>query len=861
MVSKAIHSRYTTLTDTHCRDQELRFTVHDSPDYYKLKCSIFHEGPKTDLIGDAWIDLQDVIKLGGGRNDSWHQLEFKGKYAGDIRMELTFYDSREQPQEKRRKERSQTLPSESSSDLSLPSQRSLGPREIRRRPLPSSPASTPPIQTPNDIAQPQLPQPPPKLPLEEQRPLPHDLEYRTQHQSITQNRQIRRSSQHEGDHQIMPWQQPLGQRYLEHELSQSMQFNDPYQSPEPGHLNEFADQGDYSVQQHRWQPRPQSVHTYSEPVTPQQSQPLFRPSPASSNSDSQVARYHRHQQSDASPYGTPTYSSSPLKQSVSHHEIDSQPRADVVPPLPPKHRDTPPRRPKNEYPPSAYIPEPLRIGAQRLSVSERSPLQLLEDDYCAPRQEQSPSPVKPQTPLRQSMYVQLPHSNPMTPDEALQHYHRDNIPDRNVFQYDRQSMPVRPMARSRRTSYEIANNDFEAQVYDEPQPMSSYDHYVSYDEAHQPTVEDAPPSPGLQPVISRKAVGAQPKRINGMPFAPDAYDVLNPASSPATNENTMFETSEQAKEAQRLREVEKLRDLGPIIGNDGREIDPSDHLPSDTWAPEPERKNRKPEHVIHIRSKNDANRPTGARPSPIVIRNRGSAVTNLHSSPASVPQQQPTMHDSSPAARASPSGFIGGRNRLQKAPPAQTRPLPIQPYAAPAASASSPVVASSPSHMSSRESTPTRPLQPRHPSYDNRGTESLLRPALSEYQVPVTNSYKPRSSSQEQSSGTMKLFQYKATPTKASSQAYQSNYSAPIVESRRQSYDNRPESYDRRNSYDNRSDYSYENHTDTQRPEREQAPQKYYDDPLAAEMSLIDIGPSRHSYHQGSTGRSMARRW
>ncbi|KAI5294500.1 hypothetical protein KEM56_005836 [Ascosphaera pollenicola] len=30
--------------------------------------------------------------------------------------------------------------------------------------------------------------------------------------------------------------------------------------------------------------------------------------------------------------------------------------------------------------------------------------------------------------------------------------------------------------------------------------------------------------------------------------------------------------------------------MSPIIGNDGRVIDPSEHLPTDTWAPEPERR-------------------------------------------------------------------------------------------------------------------------------------------------------------------------------------------------------------------------------------------------------------------------------
>ena len=40
----------------------MRFTVRDSPDYYQLKVSIFNDDKKTELIGEAWIDLTDVVK-------------------------------------------------------------------------------------------------------------------------------------------------------------------------------------------------------------------------------------------------------------------------------------------------------------------------------------------------------------------------------------------------------------------------------------------------------------------------------------------------------------------------------------------------------------------------------------------------------------------------------------------------------------------------------------------------------------------------------------------------------------------------------------------------------------------------------
>jgi hypothetical protein len=59
-----------------------------------LKVSVFNDDKKTDLIGEAYVSLQDLIKPGGGSNDLWHQLNYKGKYAGEIRMEMTYYDIR-----------------------------------------------------------------------------------------------------------------------------------------------------------------------------------------------------------------------------------------------------------------------------------------------------------------------------------------------------------------------------------------------------------------------------------------------------------------------------------------------------------------------------------------------------------------------------------------------------------------------------------------------------------------------------------------------------------------------------------------------------------------------------------------------
>ncbi|RKF55645.1 putative c2 domain containing protein [Golovinomyces cichoracearum] len=75
-------------------DQELHYTVHDSPDYYQLTVSVFNEDKRTDLIGETRIDLKEIIIPGGGQNALWHNLKCKGKYAGEIRAEITYTDTR-----------------------------------------------------------------------------------------------------------------------------------------------------------------------------------------------------------------------------------------------------------------------------------------------------------------------------------------------------------------------------------------------------------------------------------------------------------------------------------------------------------------------------------------------------------------------------------------------------------------------------------------------------------------------------------------------------------------------------------------------------------------------------------------------
>lgn len=119
----------------------MRFTVHDSPDYYQLKVSVFNDDKKTELIGETWVALEEIIIPGGGQNDRWHHLGCKGRFAGEIRIEITYYDTRpkeEKMEEKRRETSVNGYHEQASEGIGGPRQ----PKQIKRRPLPADPTGS-----------------------------------------------------------------------------------------------------------------------------------------------------------------------------------------------------------------------------------------------------------------------------------------------------------------------------------------------------------------------------------------------------------------------------------------------------------------------------------------------------------------------------------------------------------------------------------------------------------------------------------------------------------------------------------------------------------------------------------------------
>lgn len=188
-------------------------------------------------------------------------------------------------------------------------------------------------------------------------------------------------------------------------------------------------------------------------------------------------------------------------------------------------------------------------------------------------------------------------------------------------------------------------------------PQHDYDTYersaVVYRTGHSPhpVIRDTSPgiSPSGHPTIRRKSVSPAPpvsdgRRLSGVPFGPDSYDALNPSVVAPL-------PKDQARQEKEYDEVG-----GKIITHDGKEIDPSDHLPMDTWAPEPEPK--KP-------SGSASSRPSLSGPQPIPsssgrkpLRIRETRPSSIALPPASYITPDVTSNQLPPPTT--------GRNRLQK---------------------------------------------------------------------------------------------------------------------------------------------------------------------------------------------------
>lgn len=605
----------------------MRFTVHDSPDYYQLKVSVFNDDKKTELIGETWVALDQIVVPGGGTNDLWHGLNCKGRYAGDIRIELTYYDTR--PKLEKAEDRRQSAPSTGSTDqvssgIGGPRQ----PRPVKRRPLPADPTdpsrSSPLPQTPPPSSQ--------SLSDSQQRYVesPDDYGFRStpptdKRQQRLQGEQPRSSPLANSQQTQRPYEdnmklapgpsQPSFDMYDPPGQADNRQVSAPMlsQGPQEGEL--YDQENDFGTDyMDDWQIRPLA-------------QPL------------QNGMIHSN--------SSPAMIDPRLRQNTMPHawlnlETDMDDEGAAPPPPPPAHRSIPRTAPLNTRPRGSITgSNPGSPLAKVQSNSSNSSFQAYKPSI---------SPSNSQSHMHQDMPPSLipGYEHKAAEDEsermyerrmsARQHFHNQPLPQTNSPSSAAQSRQ-QPLPRSFENIQERRAHPYSA-------PVDQYSTPISRPRAVSPDRR--------APV--RKSVSPQPGPLerpqqSGIPFSPDSFDAYNPSISAANSVNgggARYSTPEQAKEASRQHErQEKLGD-GPIIGSDGRIIDPSDHLPTDTWAPEPEQKTNKRGPEVTVRFRNS---PQAAQPMPLTGRRplsearTQSAFTPVYAHSAGNSPSNPSIHN------------------------------------------------------------------------------------------------------------------------------------------------------------------------------------------------------------------------
>lgn len=765
--------------------------------------------------------MDKIIIPGGGQNDLWHHLNCKGRFAGEIRIELTYYDTR--PKDEQAEEKRQDVPTSVSQEqvardgVSGPRQ----PKPIKRRPLPADPTGS---LTPRSTVQ-DHPQSSPALHTPPANPTPSKMQpqYVDQHVDY----RLDTTSPSNTRHHLLQSREDRGSPITYNsygqdsyndgvtmvataELEASAHF-DPYHPS--GHIERQANAGrwhsemqgeqrpsrslpyegehfrvedrpgqDFRVHQNQHQAIPQTEHGLSgplvqplnDPYDPTQgftppSMPQHHSMPERPHPTSQRFEHDDHRSSIPmnTNYETPTRHRSLGAEGAWSSPVQAAVDDEGPPPPPPVHRSSgiqsPPQssgRHSETYPPIS-APLPLNIRSHRGSTTA-SPLSQVHSNTPSIGYPPSISPSNSQ-PFSQSAASVSSHTSYSYPGRRNSQNLLTHSPTKD-FDYDlppslvpgyepsiaedesqrlenekckstRQIYPSEPSPQ-----YQALPGRNSLQTYPSPRndPFQSprHDPYASpgidgqsplrqleNSRDRRPHRSSAPVAPDPR-IPMRKSVSPAPeltpgaRRLSATPFSPDSYNAFNPSVNSAVinSAGPKYRTPEQAREALREREKELKLEEGPIIGSDGRVIDPSDHLSTDTWAPEPEPKlpRKGPEVTLRFRHS-----PQGAQPMPPSGTRR--ALQDTPTRPQSIP---------TPVYAHSPDANSAGRNRLLK----KSRVSPAQP-------ASSPVVPTL-NNTSARKTAPRvsgsdYPVY-EHDNYYNNGSPNYnMRNSLSGVSPPV----------------------------------------------------------------------------------------------------------------------------
>jgi hypothetical protein len=736
------------------------------------------------LIGEAWADLRDIVVPGGGQNDLWQTLNYKGKYAGEVRIEITYYDSRPKPDKPVAKAR-QVGSEQDGGSLSSRS-------PVKRRPLPSNPGlpdtASAPKARPEHAQIPPRPQPnlpvtsfiPNQSPLQAMEyntpaltrfnpsdrysPVPeHGSRYETppshrdgsqHHQSVERNDKFatyddelhynpeEQSRSYESDPRMAYNQSP--QAYdsppaAGHQQRQMIQDDDRPPPPPVHRVRNNSGNSLDMVNRSSLDMSPQGKGMSSMPMrhdvlrseAHRHSVSTVSPLPASSSSNYPGRPIYRPYESAPNvpkelTYNDPNHSSPPRHHSYdasydTHHR-SMQPTVEDVPEswTPPNARSRHSTSRQEQHDDLGYgqvpSPAPLNLSGRGSAASGHftpSPVQV-QGRYGSNTYSATTSPGAPRDFSRSQNghsytgsfnFDDDPYSThnnemdntqirgsyalpPVPPTlvsgvdldlslEIASRFHEDRKHERRYTQPPSMPTPSRGRQHSEPPStYAKPSPHGPHSVHSRNYGGSPITYSGSSGTPSGPVAISNPrrpsPSPNPNHTIKRKSVSPAPpqeaRRLSGVPFGPDSYDAFNPSVASAKEETKRGEYTNA---------------YGKIVTADGREVDPSDHLPMDTWAPEPEPKGPK-----QILAPEPGSRlpPSGRRQIRISTRPQSMAVIPAtYINPGAEPSPPPNA----------------GRNRLQK------KSHRVSALPAPISGGSSPL---GPATAHQRNSTPPRAL-------------------------------------------------------------------------------------------------------------------------------------------------------
>ncbi|KAI6784413.1 uncharacterized protein J7T54_006458 [Emericellopsis cladophorae] len=730
-------------------DQELRFKVHEGPDYLQLKISVFTDDKRTDLIGEAWIDLKDIIVPGGGQGDIWQTLTCRQKYAGEIRLEITYYDTRPKPEKLVAKPRAQQASAEGENG----SARQRGP--VKRRPLPSDPVTgeappqpaasaplpapvapppapvapppapvAPPVQAPASAPPPQVPAPMAPPTQEQYHTPPRTHAKHVSHSGYVANNSPLQSVEYQTPPPAPRYQHP--DQYAHHHSSSRVeplrqpqrQYDERDHSPRGQPLPEHYDFLPSARDDHRHQSAPAE---YDRPPPPPAHRSAFPGGHEMVHSRSfeapgqrgslmemrhDVLRNEAHRHSIAAqPVSRPVfrpYDSAPATNAI---QLPAAPAYEEVQARHQSYDASYDTRPRSMQASVEDVPESPNYGQGYRRSSRARP----EDSNYDPAS--SPAPLN----LSRSPGPSPMHQSPGRPDYddprlALELADRIQEDRRQDRRYTTQVSGIPPRGRYGSEppppTQAYGNDVMVPHGYShpsQPSPDRRHGSDVTYSNVQEQRMvhRPSPSPPGTSHhVIKRKSVSPAPppsdaRRKSDVPFGPDSFDAFN-----TTIDNSREEAAGPDPNAK-------------IVMHDGREVDPSDHLPVESWAPEPE---QKPQQASPEPRSRPA--PNGAQPMPT----SGRRQLRIAARPAPQPAAAPPHPSYGPQEPHTPPTTTG-RNRLHK----KTRSSTAH---SPAAMGSSPLALMENHQDRHSPYTPTRGSQrpPHHYDYPNENQYSAGPP-------------------------------------------------------------------------------------------------------------------------------------